>query len=516
MTCSKAHPATAPGTRSRANRQALAPSDRLLFRAGDAFDGNLVVKVNGSPSAKYPITIGSYGNGKATIRAGNGTGVAVQDTGGLVVRDLMVEGKERRTNQGSGVLILNTLPGGTRLDFIRVENVEARGFGKDGIAVAGAATDNSRSGFQDVKITGCRASDNAYVGIHVYGKHDYYAKTYSNRNLAIVDCMAYENPGDPDYVDNHSGNGIMLHDVDGGLIDGSTAYGNGNLCRAKGGGPVGIWAWSTRKLIIQNCVSTRNRTGGSYDGGCFDFDGGVSESIMQYNYSAENDGAGFMVFDFGAAPFRLADNIIRFNISENDGRKNNYAGIVIKSLGEPIERVHVYHNTVFVSSSPSGRASPAAVFVDKVKDCRFHNNLLITAGGCRLFEVGHDQSGLFIQGNHYWATDNRFLIRQGAKEVSSLSDWRRLSEMERLNGKDVGGEGDPQLNGLGGEVITHASKRTSLNRYQPQNQSSVWKSGLNLQSLFHVDSVERDFWGNSLSKDGTPTVGAGAKQRLMP
>ena len=152
--------------------------------------------------------------------------------------------------------------------------------------MGGWPADESQSGYCDVRISNCLASDNAYAGIHVYGVHDFHAKTYAHRDVAVVDCVAHDNPGDPDFLDNHSGNGILLHDVDGGVIDGCTAYGNGSLCRAKSGGPVGIWAWSSRKLVIQNCVSVRNRTGGKYDGGGFDFDGGVSESVMQYNYSA--------------------------------------------------------------------------------------------------------------------------------------------------------------------------------------------------------------------------------------
>src|SRR5438094_10189608 len=52
-------PDTAWRTIGRANRQAFGPGDKLLFQGGDAFDGNLVVKVSGSPSAKSPITIGS-------------------------------------------------------------------------------------------------------------------------------------------------------------------------------------------------------------------------------------------------------------------------------------------------------------------------------------------------------------------------------------------------------------------------------------------------------------------------
>src|SRR5207249_2897114 len=74
-------------TIARANRQALSPGDKLLLQGGQAFEGNLVVKVTGMPRAKSPLTIASYGKGKATIRAGNGTAIAITNIGGVVVRD---------------------------------------------------------------------------------------------------------------------------------------------------------------------------------------------------------------------------------------------------------------------------------------------------------------------------------------------------------------------------------------------------------------------------------------------
>jgi len=497
-------------TVARANRQMLRPGDRLLFQGGDAFEGNLVVTADGNPSATSPITVGSYGRGKAIIRAGNGTGIASENSGGLVIRDLIVEDKDRRTNRNSGISVLNTLSGAKPLEFIHIENVEARGFGKYGIAVGAWPADHSQSGFRDVRLSGCLAHDNVHAGIHVFGFHDYYAKTYAHRDVAVVNCVAHENPGDPDYMDQHSGNGILLHDVDGGLIDGCTAFGNGGLSRSKSGGPVGIWAWSSRKLVIQNCVSVRNRTGGKLDGGGFDFDGGVSDSIMQYNYSAENDGPGLMVFDFGAAPFHIADNVVRFNISENDARKNGYAAIHVKSVGEPIERLNVYHNTVFIGP-PEKQDRPEAVLIHRTKDCGFYSNLIVTAGGCALLDVGSHESGLHIQGNHYWTTDGPFLIRQAGKPFGSLADWRLYSGLERLDDKDVGAVGDPLLNSFGqGDIVTRASKRLALDRYKLRAKSPLIKSGLDLRRLLNVDVGDQDFWGNRLPKDTAAPVGAHA------
>jgi hypothetical protein len=500
-------PAQAWRTIARANRQSLRPGDRLLFRGGDAFEGQVAIKTAGTASAATPIILGSYGQGKATIRAGDGTGVAIENSGGIVVRDLIVQGKDRRTNRGSGVSIVNRRPGGERLEYIRIENVEARGFGTDGIAVGAGPKDRSQSGFRDVRIAGCRASDNAYAGIHVYGFHDYYAKSYAHRDVAVVHCVVHDNPGDPEYLDNHSGDGILLHDVDGGCIDGCTASGNGALCRSRSGGPVGIWAWSSRKLVIQHCVSVRNRTGGKYDGGGFDLDGGVSESVVQYNYSAENDGAGYLIYDFGAAPFRLTDNLLRFNISENDGRKNGFGGIHIDSQGEAIRRLRIYHNTIGMRATEA-KERPPALFLHQSKDAHIHNNLFI-AQGVPLADIGADQPGLRIQGNHYWAVDGQFLTRHAAREYRSLTDWRQQADVERWDGKEVGSTGDPKLDDFGpGTLVTEAAQRTALQRFKLRAGSPLVGAGLDLRKLFGWDLGPCDYWGHALLRNRAVTVGA--------
>ena len=107
-------------TIARANRQTFRPGDRLLFRGGDAFDGSLVIRVEGAAVAATPVVVGSYGTGKAVVHAGEGDGIVCKDTGGLIIRDLVLTGKGANLNRGNGVSVLNTLPGGKRLDFVRV------------------------------------------------------------------------------------------------------------------------------------------------------------------------------------------------------------------------------------------------------------------------------------------------------------------------------------------------------------------------------------------------------------
>src|SRR3712207_8524244 len=52
-----------------------------------------------------------------------------------------------------------------------------------------------------------------------------------------------------------------------------------------------------------------------------------NNSIMQYNYSHDNYGAGYLLARYSSAP-AMSNLTIRYNISENDGRKNDYGGIL--------------------------------------------------------------------------------------------------------------------------------------------------------------------------------------------
>src|SRR5262249_39658649 len=86
-------------TITRANRQTYQPGDRLLLGGGDSFDGSLALRVDGAATAAAPVVIASYGKGKAIIRAGDGDGIICKDTGGLIIRDLVLVGKGASVNR---------------------------------------------------------------------------------------------------------------------------------------------------------------------------------------------------------------------------------------------------------------------------------------------------------------------------------------------------------------------------------------------------------------------------------
>ena len=119
----------------------------------------------------------------------------------------------------------------------------------------------------------------------------------------------------------------------------------------KGNGPVGIWAFEADSVVIQHCLSYRNKTSaGGADGGGFDLDGGVTHSIVQYCLSYENQGAGYCIFQYlYASPWH--DNIFRYNISENDGAVSDaHGGVYIWNSAKIADQFYngrFYNNTIY-------------------------------------------------------------------------------------------------------------------------------------------------------------------------
>ena len=366
----------------RVNATQLFPGDSVRFKANQTFVGNLrLAKVKQSQKEKAPVvTIGSYGSGKATIDAGSGAGFIAKNRGGVHLVNLNFLGAGASKNTGSGISFINTSPRDTKLSDIRIHRVDVSGFKYAGVNFTAQPMDNSRSGFRNVSITNTTSHDNGDAGISCIGAWNPERKGYAHADFYIGNCSAYRNAGIPG-KGSHSGNGIVLAQVDGALIAHCRAYENGKLNDYEGGGPVGIWTWDANRVVIQFNESHHNRTGSSKDGGGFDLDGGVTNSVVQHNYSHDNDGAGYLLAQFeGARPFY--GNVIRNNLSVNDGRKNSYGGIHLWSTGANggITDTKFYGNTVYMTKSTDGNPAGVDCSSDGIRSIRFHNNRFHTDG----------------------------------------------------------------------------------------------------------------------------------------
>lgn len=501
-------------TLTQLNAAVIYPGDSIFLQGGAVFAGSL--RVNSSGQRGDGLLISSYGNGRAIIFAGDSSGVTVRNFGNVVIRDLEVIGRERMANNGFGVQVVNDLPGAPRLTGVNIQNVTAHGFKWAGIYVGGVPTNlpgfvapaGCRYGFQDVKIENCVAYDNVYYGIYVSAPWSQYEELsdYGNTDVTIRDCAAYDNPGDPTFTENHSGSGIMLDDVDGGLIEYCVAYRNGALNAGQSGGPIGIWTHTSTRVTIQFCESFSNRTGGAADGGGFDFDGGVSHSVIQYCYSHDNDGAGILVWEWGGVR-QLEQDTLRYNICENDGRKFGYGAVHIGTSWKPVRDIVVHNNTLLMSAAPSGNPRVAWVGGKTNERISFYNNLLISQDGVPLVEVEPLQKNIRFIGNGYWATDGHFFYKENGRTFSTLAAWRKAAGEEILNGRATGVVADPRFEQLGvNETIGYPRRLQELKSYRLPMDSPLCGAGI----VFNALNIHpaHDFWGITILQNQPPSIGA--------
>ncbi|WP_428658017.1 right-handed parallel beta-helix repeat-containing protein [Runella sp.] len=367
-------------TIGKVNQMNLKAGDALLFEGGKIFSGTLLLDENDGGTPDKPLRISSFGKEKAMIDAGDEGGIFVHNTQWISLRKLIVKGNGVSKNRKSGIEFLVDKPN-TKLSNIEIVDCEAYGFHRYGILINGDKSD--KTGFENVKITRCIASQNGDAGI---GSLAYYP-SMSHRNIHVSYCKAFQNKGDTTNTKSHTGNGIVLSGAEDVLIEWCEAYENGAYSRSLNGGPVGIWVWNCRKAIIQHSVSHHNHAGLYHDGGGFDIDGGASDCIIRNCNSHDNEGAGYLICEFGS-PNKCTNNQVVNNVSRNDGLKNSYGGISISGASHEyqVDGCLIQNNKVYVTARNTVNGTPAAVFFNNVyfRNIKFENNYFELSKGTTL------------------------------------------------------------------------------------------------------------------------------------
>ncbi len=219
---------------------------------------------------------------------------------------------------------------------------------------------------------------------------------------------------------------ILLSHTDRGLIEHCEAWNNGERCFSKRGGPVGIWAWAANRITIQYCESHHNRS--EYiDGGGFDFDGGVSNSVMQYNYSHDNEGTGYLLYTHEGSPYRFENNVVRHCISRDDGRFAHRAAIWIRDDDKGIRNLEIHDNTFLYSAVGN---DGGVVAIANTENVRFHHNFIVAGGDVPLIRADKN-TGLRFEENFYSPGRGGFRVVWDGKEYTDLESWRKEAGQEK-------------------------------------------------------------------------------------
>ena len=491
---------TAWHTIDRVNHARLQPGDSVVFESGKSFAGSLRLTADDAGTSNAPVTITSSGDKPATILAGSTNGITVENAAGSAIKNLAIVGAGRTNNTGNGILCENHLADFKFLDHLDIENVEARGFGGQGILISG-----DQGGFRHVRVTDCVMRDNLRGGMEVAGRLPYDSSRYAHADVIVSHCRAFDNTGDPSYLRNHSGSGIVLYQVDGGTIEDCAAWNNGSECRSPTGGGVGLWTCASRHVVIQRCESFGNKTSGA-DGGGFDIDGGSEDCVLQYNYSHDNDGPGLMVYTYAYAPHEDHGNVVRFNIAENDSRKNRrYAGLWVRSDGKGMTGLEIYNNTVI-----EGPWADQAAYVNgEGVEAHLRNNIFMATGGAIPLRADQPGNALRFENNLYWRDGREFQITWGARGYEKLEAWRNGAGQESLGGQPLGFFENPALSEHPpGVRADEFIERVTLRAFRPLPNSPVMARGLDLRSRFGLKIGSSDFFGIILPTGGGVPLGA--------
>lgn len=488
-------------TIDKVNTSTFLPGDQILFQGGQTFFGNITINQGGT-SANM-IKIGSYGVGRAYIDAGSGTGIYIYNQGGVWVDSLIIfgawDGLTQTGNNGSGVLFFTDSEGATKHNDISVSNCDISGFKNSGIIFSAWPADNSQSGYSHVNIEGNTVHDNGDAGISSFG---YYpapvgSTDYAHTDIYVGSNTTYNNLGIKD-KGNNSGNGIVLGDVDDALIEKNVAYNNGWYSNFSGGGPVGIWCWDANEVTIQHNESHHNGTGaGTPDGGGFDLDGAVTNSIMQYNYSHDNWGAGYLLFEFGVPRGNNNNNTIRYNISQNDGGNPDYTGLY---LGGNCTNNNFYNNSIFTS-----QGSP--VYVGGGNTNNFINNIFYTTATTNYALRLHTWYCWFFNNNYYFGT-NGFQIYHNGTTYYSLADFRSGTNQEILEGVPYGYTEDPSFTSAGNGGTINSGDPSTLTSYRLNAGSPMIDAGYDISSWYTGGMGNRDFSGITIPYQEAYDLGA--------
>jgi hypothetical protein len=226
---------------------------------------------------------------------------------------------------------------------------------------------------------------------------------------------------------------------------------------------------------------------------------------LQYNYSHDNYGCGYLICQYDGAP-RFANNTVRYNVSQDDGLFGHNAGIYVWVGGVDMESTLVHNNTIWNTrgSAVTYGVSKKYAKPENLPEITFYNNIFVSQGP----QITYDTEGLgkigVFRGNLYWAMGERgFRV----DDYKSLDEWAAATGQEKIDGRVVGLFADPDLRKSGPALLTNPADLPRLVEYQLMKNSPAIGAGLDLDKEFGIEPGPVDFYGNPLP-DGALTIGA--------
>jgi hypothetical protein len=293
--------------------------------------------------------------------------------------------------------------------------------GANGIFISAGqdnADDHVYGHVDGVRIEGVESRRNHGAGILLSG-------TWDGPDLRPFDNVTVQSSESIDSELHHNGgDGVVGGMVEHGLVEGVNAHDNGLVRNAR----LGVWFWESSDVTMQYNESHNNFTpetgGNARDGGGFDCDLGVDGCTIQYNWSHDNEGEGYLLMQwpigYGSSPGYSKDIFLHHSLSERDGQQLS-GGIFI--FGGP-KNVQVHDNVVYAEIGPDFVTSVWAKSRTPQADI-YNNRFYKRAGGRRTENVVLDKGTFTFHGNMWCRTEpGGFKAQVSGEAVNTFSGWQ--------------------------------------------------------------------------------------------
>lgn len=369
----------------KVNATVLHSGDRVLFKAGGTWKGQLSPRTSGDGS---PVTIDRYGSGPKPKIDGNGEVedvLRLYNVQNIEVRNLEItnRGAQRAVRRGVHIFLDNfgtakhIVVAGLYIHDVNGVNGNGDNAKDNGGIIFRTIGDKIPSRFDGLTIERnlIRTVDRSGIAADSY--HAMRTRWYPSLHVVIRD----------NFVDDVGGDGIVPWATDGVLVEHNIAR---NCNRRAGSYNAGIWPWSTDNSLFQLNEASLTRT--TLDGEGFDSDYNSRNTLFQYNYSHDNEG-GFMLI---CTPVKRnqqenignTGTVVRYNISRNDHTRGfNLSGA---------EHTIVDHNMIYVGPAIDTQMLAVTTWDGWPRDALFRNNTFWVFGTARYgHEVKRNKNGTY-------------------------------------------------------------------------------------------------------------------------
>ena len=497
-------------TLSKLSNTTLGPGDTVYFKKGDTFRGHYVV--NGSGTEGNPITFTSYGSGNQPIISGSS-----HDDGGGDYREAILvtnhdnmvfdglEIQNHRTISRSGVGDLVSF--GIRIEVsnsnLDLNNFSFRNMTFKNVYALYWVDPADQNAFNDFEVSGLTFisswggiinnviveesyfTDLQRIGVHIKNTM---GKTSTKRNTNFV------------FRNNEffqiGGTCVLPIRTENCLIENNIFNQPGAKTNDKmiGRGSA-VWNWYSINTIVQYNQAVNAK--GILDSHGIHVDHSNVDTFIQYNYMQDCEG-GFVEI--------LGGNqraVYRFNISVNDGWRVNPNWVnsdhtiwlndkIGGQSGHPSYDSYIYNNTVVINKSGND-AFDTAIDING-QNTRIFNNIFYAVNGSGI----GNQQGNYSDPN-LMMTNNLFFgnIRNNFKTI----DTNRIEVNPVFYNEQSGDQYGFQID-ASSQAIDAGAAYTGNYAHPaiPVDASTIFA---NLEEYPTVD-----FFGNSLSGDSTPNIGA--------